>query len=319
MSDIDSIFDPDITEDEQLHLAGALLEKVAADEGLDLNSASQSEFDHILAKIARSAGGETKPDSEPQTKEAAMSEQISPQEVHIELTKSAALRNIDIGTLSEAEYREAFHALAEEMTQPDWAEKVAARDELLGKMAEAEAMGEIMASTFLSKIAEGGFPFAKKEGDEEKKDEDKKDEKKDEEEKKEASMAALKNFATNAASKVRGAASKATETVGQAVTGVGRAAGSNTEFNKRVGRRVLGVGAATGAAGAAAGAASRGKQASEELTPFQVDAIKTARLMLEESGIDPDAGAEPQPSDADYNDKVAEAAIALLAEHGFIG
>lgn len=302
MSDI---FDPTDSElDPEIQAAALLLEKYAADAGLDLNAMPEEEFVGLLHQIAGSNTTPVGDDGTNQVKEASMEQQqiqLTPQDVHLELTKVAAAEGVDINTVSREEYHELFNAMVQEMQDPAYAEKVAAEE---AAMAEAYAnyeAGDRMADAFLLKLAAADIVT--------------------EEQLKQAGVGdTAKRVWEGTKNMARQAGSKAKELEGRASDAMGRAAGNMGPKADRqsTGRRVLGAMAATGAAGVGAGAAMRGgkkKEASDE--EFAQDVLKVASDILVANGINPETFEPLEQPEPSYEDQVKIAAFELLKQHGF--
>lgn len=135
---------------EKIAAAGAILEKTASDEGVDLNDFSDEEIGELVGEIISE-------------QDKVASQTITVADVAVELAKVAAAEGIDLDSISRDDYTQAFDALAEQLTDPDvYAQKVAAEQEQLAKIAEAEEAGRVMARAFtdelgtLDKLAKAG-------------------------------------------------------------------------------------------------------------------------------------------------------------------
>lgn len=292
MSDI---FDPTDTDiDPQLQQAAVLLEKFAADAGLDLNSLPESEFNELLLQVT---GTHTALDGETnQIKEANMEQQnqLTAQDVHIELMKVASAEGVDIASLPREQYTELFDAMLAEMQEPGFAEKVAAAEAEQELHDTVIQNGSLMADAFLLKLSMAGVV--------------------DEERVKEAGAKwdAVKGT-------LRSAEHKATGALGRKVAPFGEAS------NQSVGRKVLGVGAAAGAAGVGVGRATKkGREKGHEKeagdTQFEADVLKVASDFLIANGINPETGEqlEQQTEELPYEEQVKQAAAELLRQNGWI-
>lgn len=165
--------------DTQLSAAADVLQKLAADEGLDLNDLPEEDVAGLLSEImggAKTAAAAPAPTtSTPETtKEAMTTPAITYAQVAQELTKRAAAEGIDLTGMSGADYQLCFDKVAEDLTDPDYAEKVAAAEaeaaaEELEKKAAHEHMYELGATAArgfidtLSKEAADDEPEEKKE------------------------------------------------------------------------------------------------------------------------------------------------------------
>lgn len=227
--------DPDVA------AAGALLSKVAEEQGVDLDNFSDEEIGGMLQDIMGGEGddgGEYADDTddhhgyeEPKTASA-----ITVADVSAELAKTAAAEGIDLTELDRQQYHQAFNWQLEQMQDPSYFETKVAMQE---KVAEADMLGRVMAHSFndeLEKIA-GAAEAAKAVG-----------------------QAARKAGwrAGGAAKRVAGAAGKGLERLGKGtVRTIARTGGAEGAMDPRVakaiGAGVAGAGAA-GLGGAAYGA-----------------------------------------------------------------
>ncbi len=205
MHDITDIFDTEIQGDPsdaldaEIAAAGEWVEKLAASEGIDLDSLPADDVADLILKMS---GHQDPPATVPstedqQTKEASMSteNQITNVDVSRELAKAAAAEGIDLTKVSEAVYAEAWDKMAQAMQQPDWAEKQAAQAEKQAADEQAYQTGVKIAQGFIESVNahfskeamdddKKAPPFAKK--DDEKSDDDDDDD----ESEKESSLAA---------------------------------------------------------------------------------------------------------------------------------
>lgn len=168
--------------------AGEALVKLAADRGLTLNDFTEQESMDLLEMLmgdktaSEIPGGEAplapvKPTAvtPPASKTASEQRQLSYGEVFAEVVKVAAANNYDLTTATPAEIDDAVQKMAEVMSDPNYAVKQAALQE---KLAEADAIGRVMAHSYvdeLSKIAAAGKTAGKT--DEEKREEEKNEKK----------------------------------------------------------------------------------------------------------------------------------------------
>jgi hypothetical protein len=123
--------------DEQLVTAGALLEKLASDVGVDVASLDDQTVAGYLAELMP---------QQPQTKTASeepttMTNQITHADVFAELAKVAAAEGVDLSKLSSEGISECFDAVAAQMASPEY-----------GKVSEARSMGHEMAVGFAEKM-----------------------------------------------------------------------------------------------------------------------------------------------------------------------
>lgn len=352
MERVTDIFEQDTedsSEDLDIDLANAshVLQKIAEQEGIELDDLSDEDVASLLSELLppeKTASAHQEPQKEQtMSDETQIPNEITNADVAVELGKIAQAEGIDLNELSREDYHQLFAELAENMSDPSYFEQKVAAEE---KIADAREIGRAMAEGFVEKLAEleGG-------------DED--------EATKEASrMAAAKDAvrgaigkvrgaASGAADKVRGAASKARSAASGAAgavrekehavsTRVGyklrggaegakkrMAAGGNAledaAKSRRTGRAALG-GAALATAGAGAGAAAmRKKQSFDEA--FEQDAVAFANHILVENGIvEPTKLAADQTEFSefsefagdDYYAAVYARAEELLQENGYL-
>lgn len=245
-------------EEQKIAEATQVLQKIAEEEGVDLNSLSEDQQNALLGQLVGEEGGEDTGDGDAGGEEVDKAASLTPYDVHQELSKVAQVEGIDLNQVDREEYNAAFDKLAEDMRDPSYFEK---RAEEQQKIAEADAVGRVMAHSFhdeLNKIAAGG--------------------------KAEAVRAALGRVARKAG---RGAGDAE-----KAVSGaVGRKAVKGTRFPGggsrniadpvRTGRAAMGLGAGAGAAGAGAGyAAGRSKESA-----LEDPAVQSAIQVLEDRGL----------------------------------
>lgn len=168
----------------KLAMAGATLEKLASERGLDLTDFTEQETVDLLSTIMGDSGGEeSKTASVPAAyvaapaKVAAEGPQLTYGQVMAEVVKVASANGYDITKASPAELDDAVQKMAAMLSDPGFMMKQAALQE---KVAEADAMGRVMAHAYVDELGK----IAKEHGDESEKHE--RSESKDEEEKEEA-------------------------------------------------------------------------------------------------------------------------------------
>ena len=150
MEDFDSIFSPPADTDTELANASAILNKIAADTGVDLNKLSEEDIAELLTDLLPPS---TTTDTTPTpTKEAQMTTQLTTADVALELSKIASDDGIDMSKVSKEEYAEAFDALAARMSDPSYAQTKVAAEEEEAKLAEAYNQGARMADGFLDRF-----------------------------------------------------------------------------------------------------------------------------------------------------------------------
>ncbi len=302
MEDFDSIFDP-VDSDVELANAGAILEKIASENGIDLNSLSEESIAELLGDLMpQNATTQTKEAQMPQNATA----QITHTDVALELSKIASANSIDLTTIPREEYEAAYNDLAEKMASDPAAYQAKLAEE--EKLSEAYTQGVRMADGFLDRLKQAEME------EEEKKE--KKEERKEEKEKEAAGSysrgytpetgQAIKNMAKGLVDKVRGTAAEK----GKALSG---AVKDHVAKNKD--KYTHGAAAAGGAAvGGAAAALSRKKEASlEDL------ANDLAVQLVAEAGFSPETG-EKVAADADTS-SLAVLALAFdqIKKAGYLG
>jgi hypothetical protein len=332
MDNLEDIFDPQVDAagddandlDMELASAGAVLQKIAETEGVDLDALSEEDVADLLTMLHGGGDGDAR-NSEPTIKEANLmdDQNLTVADVAVELAKVAAANNVDLDAVSREEYHEAFEALAEQMNDPTYFEKQAEMGE---KLAEADHIGRHMAHAFLAELNEGDP---------------------------EKTAASLREaYAVGRGLGGMGRARAAWEALRH--TGAaggragwagakalpGRAAAKEKDLSGRLGallsgtksrsksealqkaQRALGRGA-LGVGGAAVGTgavvASRDKKAVDET--FEQDAINFANfLLMENDVIEPTAfqfSKLAQAEDPSYDEAVEARAIELLRENGY--
>lgn len=304
MDDFDSIFNPpsDTDADTDLANASAMLNKIAADVGVDLNKLSEETIAELLGDLMPAP---THTDT-PRAKEAQMTTPQSPTvaDVSLELSKIAAADGIDMTKVSKEEYAEAFDSLAARMASPDYHETKIAAEEEQAKLAEAYHQGARMADGFLDRL---------KQAEEEEKKDKEKDKEKDEKEKEASrySEAAnnLKNVAKSHLNELKGHAQEK----GKALLGAVKDHGMKHKDKYTHG--------AAGAAGAAAGGAAGHMAGSRKKEAQELDELvtKIAAKFLADAGFNPDTG-EKTAAEANIDDLFLSAlALQKIAEAGYFG
>lgn len=177
----------------KLAAAGDVLEKLASERGLNVADFTEQEVSDLLSTIMGEDGDKTAAEAPitpaaaaPPAKtaaEAPAAPQLTYGQVMAEVVKVASANGYDITKASPAELDDAVQKMATLLSTPGYLEKQAALQE---KVAEADAMGRIMAHAYVDEL--GKFA-AKAKVAEDKKDEKEKDEK---EEKKASLVRALR-------------------------------------------------------------------------------------------------------------------------------
>ena len=338
--------------DTDLAHAAQVLQKIAGDENIDLNSLSDEQVSDLLADLMpkyASDGDETEDeaddddaddeaDDDTDTKESSAmntDDELTYADVAVELSKVAAAEGIDLAQVGRDEYTAAFSQLAERMADPEYNQAKVAEAE---KLAEAYTQGARMAEGFLDrlKLAEGP--------DEEGEDEA---EEAEEAEIKESSagtemvrrtrMSAAGARVRQAVQATQGAGRSAAEAVGRGAKAVGRGAKAVDSKAQMGGEKLLNmigkgekaspalkrtaaalaagtVGAGVAGAGVAAGAI--GHHSAKKKYALDEMALKVAQEMAIEMGYDPSTG---EKTAGITEDEVAARALDMLAEAGYLG
>lgn len=300
MEDFDSIFSPPADTDTELANASAILNKIAADTGVDLNKLSEEDIAELLTDLLPPS---TTTDTTPTpTKEAQMTTQLTTADVALELSKIASDDGIDMSKVSKEEYAEAFDALAARMSDPSYAQTKVAAEEEEAKLAEAYNQGARMADGFLDRL---------KQAEEEKEKEEKKDKEKDEKEK-EASrydgiVSRLKGTVKDHAKEIKGQAAEK----GRALIGAVKEHGAKHKDKYMAGGAAAGGAAVGGGAGYAAG--SRKKESADEI------ATKIAAKFLEDAGFNPETGEKVAAEDGLEELALTALAFQKIAAAGYFG
>ncbi len=362
MDNLTDIFDPmegssdDSVDDldRELTTAGMILQKLASEAGVDLDSLPEGDVADLLTMLH---GGEAsgtvsefnnpEPQPQPQIKEASnnMSNPNEPTvaDVAVELAKVAAANGIDLDDVSRDEYHEAFESLAQQMSEPGYFEKKAEMEE---KVAEADYIGRYMAHAFLDELSgDDGEKIARARWKEEADKRTGKTSpaggtrrpqesgfaqfaKSEEKMRSEAAGKAERKARTEAArGRIKDYAKKqyrrVAKPVGRAALTLGRAVGvQNRGRAKLVGGALMAAGGA-GAGGAAYGAKKlMDKKSLDEA--FESDAIAYANaLLVENELIDPNSveiefSKFAEYSGEDYDEAVELRAQELLEEAGWL-
>lgn len=309
--------------DTRLVTATERLKEAAAEHGVDLDVLSDEDKTAMLRELM----GVDAPRAEETPESKVASEPVPPAvvetpsaeptflEVSIELTKRAAAESLDLTVLTPEQYEQVFTKVAADML----AERDPEVQETRAKIAEQEEhwarMGRIAAEAFderLQKIAEEREAEEAKETKEE--PENKfppaakgKDDDKDAEKTKEAMMGKLLGAAKAIGSK----GDSALKGVGKGVDRAARAVGGHTGD---LTYRQLGAGAVGAGALAAGGAAAAGRGKSAAAEHIEAEAVKVARQVLVDNGIDPDTG---EKIASDETAAIANRAREILLAHGW--
>lgn len=202
MDSINELFDSEIQGDPSgaldadIAASAQWLQKIAEADGIDLDSLPAADVADLLLKVS---GREPVPEpQDDKTKEANMTtpKQITNVDVSRELHKVAAREGIDISTVSEEEYAQAWDKLAAAMQSPDWEARQEAEKQAAEEAKAHYDIGVKIAQGFIDSVnshfekkAEDGEDGEKKPPPFMKKDEKKDEESKDDEESKESALA----------------------------------------------------------------------------------------------------------------------------------
>lgn len=307
--------------DMALATGGEVLQKIASEEGIDLDALGEDDIADLLVQLQGGQAGVSEPDHTKEASQNTMSydNEITYADVAAELAKTASANGIDLDQVSREEYHQAFDALAEQMSDPSYFEKKAEAQE---KLAEADAIGRAMARSFLDELDGGQAKVASR-------------------------WKAIKDSVMGAE---RGAAGRVGGWTRKVPGGEKAHAALKRRFQGDVvptnamdgneaaakAQRVLGRSALAGsaAAGTAAGGGAvaykrrKGRDGDKEKQSFdeafESDAIAYANTLLVENGL-----ADPRLTDTefskfaafaddDYAEAVESRAWELLAEHGYV-
>lgn len=138
----------------KLAAAGDILEKLAAEQGLNVRDFTENEITDLLTTIM---GDDTSKVASEEPQYAAQEQQYSEQpqgqltygQVMAEVVKVASANGYDIGQATPEQLDEAVQKMASVLSTPGYFEKQAALNE---KVAEADAMGRIMAHAYVDEL-----------------------------------------------------------------------------------------------------------------------------------------------------------------------
>lgn len=320
MDDIREIFEKDIagsTLDADLAVAAEVLEKVAAEQGVDLNTLSQYQIVELLTELMPSkvaaeeheeketpaeekAEEKAKKETKEEKKEAGVAkapatglpETVTFADVAVELGKYAAANNIDLSKVSREAYHEAFDKMAAAMTSPEFAAEKQAAAEMEAKLAEADVIGRAMARSFMDEQAKIANAPSMKEV-----------------------YAAARGLGG------KGAVGAGYEALKHGIKGLGEGTAKNVDkaldFAKKNKGGIAAGTAATGGAYMLGKGVGRAKQKAkteqEKDSSIESAALEMARQALRDNGIDPDTGKVASEEDA-----VRTRALEILKEAGWV-
>lgn len=143
--------------DIELNAAADLLQKVAEDAGIDLETLPEegvAELLHDILNTDKTASAEA-----PSTETTAAPGTSAPDaagltavDISLELTKRAAAESLDLTTLTAEEYKRAFDVVAAEMADPTYGEKVAEAEKVAQELAHMDEMGRVAARGFYDEL-----------------------------------------------------------------------------------------------------------------------------------------------------------------------
>lgn len=306
--------------DDRILAACQTLEKIAAEEDVDLGSMSQEDLQDMISHVMESgasgpnndngggeggedghgAGGEGAEGAEGGSEGDKAASAISTLDVVMELNKRASAEGIDLSQWSREDYEAAFEKVAAELSDPEQ-QKVAA------VYAQMDELGRVAARGFVDEInklaADDDKEKAKKDDDEDEDDAEMKVKKAAAKEKILAGAKALGAKARQVGSAAAGKEKSLHQGLGKRVL-----PNAASETQRNVGRGLTG-GAAAGAAG---GAYTFKKSRDKKAAYLENAALELARQTLFEAGIDPDTGTKLAS-----DEEVQERARELLREHGY--
>lgn len=319
MDDIREIFEKDTAGtdlDAELAVAAEVLEKVAAEQGVDLNTLSRDQIAELLVELMPSKVAEEHEEKETPAEEkaeekakaekkeekaeekkagiapAGLPETVTFADVAVELGKYAAANGIDLSKVSREAYHEAFDKMAAAMTSPEFEAEKKAEAEMQAKLAEADVIGRQMARSFMDEQAKiANAP----------------------------SMKEVYQAARGIGGK--GAVGAGFEAMKHGIKGLGEGTAKNVdkalEFAKEHKGGIAAGTATTGGAymlGKGVGRAKQKRKMEEEKeSSIESAALEMAREALRQNGIDPDTGKV-----ASDEDKVRIRALEILKEAGWV-
>jgi hypothetical protein len=330
----------------QLEAATQILEKAAADEGIDLNALSTDDFAGLLLEVmgkeAADEGAEGGEGGEAGAGEGGESTETATEggepsvvEVFAEATKRAAAEGIELAKLSQADLALVIEGVAADMRDPSYHEKIAQAqaeaEDWERARASMEELGKVAADAFVGRVNETlklagdddddkepkgdkapPFGKAKKDGDDD--DDDGKDKKASAKEKVLKHLKNLKGHAGDVADKAKklpGKADKALQGHGtKNLNRIGAGGEKASPTLKRMAGAAPGVAAGAAVGGGVAAARGRDKKASY----IDEEGLKVARQFLLDNGIDPDTGDEAKLAS---DEEVSERAVEILRAAGY--
>lgn len=211
--------------DTKIAQASATLEKLAEENGVDLNKLSSDEIADLLGDIMGLDTSTETVDAQPEASPAEETEgkqasdegapQLTVADVGLALQKVAAAEGVDLSQLSPEQYAEAFNNVAAYLQSPQAEQDKVAAEELNTKLAEADLAGRQFARSFWDELK-----IASEEEEEEK----------DEEKEKKAAVA----------DKVKSLFSKAKDLESRASQAIGhKLRGGDKRLAKRVSDKVV--------------------------------------------------------------------------------
>lgn len=294
--------------DTEIAAAGELLQKVAAEQGVDLTELSDEDVAELMTDLMPQVQAEKVASAAVPATESIPAETVTYADVAVELSKVAAAKGVELASLSREDYHAAFDAVATDMASPEYGTQKQAEEEAESKLAEADAIGRYMARSFM-----------------------------DEQEKIAASWQGVKDVLKGGIAKAKNLAAKTPGTVGRTLRGgemrekaraaksvsgierltdrakaYGLARAAEAAKSKSLGKKVLIGAGGAGVAGGTAAIALGAKRHHDKQAGIEAEALELARDYLLENGIDPDTG------DKVASDAAAERAAEILAEAGWL-
>jgi hypothetical protein len=253
--DLTSMFDNEADLATRIEMASHMLKQAADDQGVDLSTFSQEDLSEMLSDIVTDNG--TANDN---GKTASDAVEVTFADVSLELTKRAAAEGVDLTELDRDTYEELFSKVAEELTNPEFAEEAS---KIAAQEAHMEELGRVAARGFVDEIN-------KLAADEEKKEDKKDDDDDDDKEKmKKAALRLLKTAGVGdsvrkGGKKVLSAVGKGFERVGNKAIDTASGEKGLHQYSSSARRQSLGKKITGGAAGGAAAVGGGGYAAGKD-------------------------------------------------------
>lgn len=344
MDDINEIFKQATGADLDKEIAASsdMLVKIAEDEGLDISSLSDRDVAELVVDLmpenVKAAAAQVffgkqaedndkappfakkddekkdeKKDDDEKKEAGALPSHLTFADVSQELSKQASAEGIDLSSLSREQYHAAYEKVARDMQSPEYAQAKQAADEALAKKAEADALGVVMAQSFMRTLTEGSDKIARGDTIADNAPQTGRTlhghRPETGREKAEGVIRKVKEVASGAASKARGADDAVQRGGAKLISKLPDALKKHIKGVTAGGARAAGYGA-LGAGAAALGGAAYGAKKMHDKKSVDEQALELARATLIENGIDPDSGVKI--ASLEVTPEVAEAALELL-------